>query len=500
MARSLVLSKTAALAGGALLAGVLLAGAASAQQPQRPQQPQAQAKPDPAAGRAGGGAGHGASAPPARAQAEAAQGDGAPPLPRGITPEIWTISVPPGKEPTKEKVALGEKLFNEKRLSADDTISCATCHDEKLGFADGKPQAVGIRDQRGQRNSPTVANALFLGTQFWDGRASMLEDQAKLPILNPIEMGMKTPDEVVAKVRAIPEYAQAFQKVYGREVTYDDLADAIAAFERTLVVADSPFDRFLAGDPKAISASARRGWSLFNGKGRCNTCHAFDAASPLFTDQRFHNIGIAAHKQDFVQLAREGLKIVRTGDAQQIDELALETKFSELGRFLVTKQQNDIGGFKTSPLRNVGVTAPYMHDGSLATLWDVMDHYNTGGEPNPFLDGGMQRLGLTEREIDDVVAFMFALTGSRFEEQNRRAIAAQTRRKNVRPERDTAVAMGKKGHLGDLAPPSDLADPANMGVVTIALDSPTAGGTAPVAAPKGQRQGQGTTDAKGGSR
>ena len=426
---------------------------------------------DPAAGKEEAGSHHGASVPPARAQSgPASAAPRVPELPRGISREIWTISVPAGKEPTPEKVALGEKLFNEKRLSADGSTSCSTCHDVKHGLADGKPQAVGLKQQRGQRNSPTVANALFLGTQFWDGRAAMLEDQAKLPILNPIEMGMKTPDDVVAKVKTIPEYVEAFRRVYGGEITYDELADAIAAFERTLLVADSPFDRWLAGDAKAITPAARRGWTLFNGKGRCNACHAFDAASPLFTDQRFHNIGIAAHKQDFVRLAREALSIVRTGDQKQIDELAIQTKFSELGRFLVTKQQNDVGAFKTSQLRNVGVTAPYMHDGSLATLWDVMDHYNKGGVQNPFLDGGMQRLGLTEREIDDLVAFMFSLTGSRFEEQNRRALAKQTGAKTRRPERDVAAAMGKKGNLGDAAPEPDLADPARMGVVVVALE------------------------------
>lgn len=387
-------------------------------------------------------------------------------LPPGVSATLWRISVKPGQEPTPEKVALGEKLFNDKRLSADDSVSCATCHDPNFGFADGKPVSEGIRGQKLTRNSPTILNAMFNATQFWDGRANTLEDQAKLPIINSREMGMPNGEAVVAKVRGMPEYVAEFRKVYGRDVTYDDLANAIAAFERTHFSGSAPFDRFLAGQKGAMSASAQRGWALFNGKARCNACHAANAQAPLFSDQKFHNIGIAAHKQDFPQLAREALEVVRAGDEAQIDELALNSKFSELGRFLVTRHENDVGGFKTPTLRNVGITGPYMHDGSLTTLWDVMDHYNKGGVPNPFLDGGMQRLGLTEAEIDDLVALMFALTDEKFEKQNRRELAKQTARKGRRPERDTAVAMGKKGSLGDLAPDPDLKvkNPADFGL------------------------------------
>ncbi|MCP3139729.1 cytochrome-c peroxidase [Pyxidicoccus xibeiensis] len=389
-----------------------------------------------------------------------------PDLPPGVSAVLWKVSVPADRAPTPERVALGQKLFNDKRLSVDDSVSCATCHDENFGFADGKPVSEGVKGQKVTRNSPTVLNAMFNASQFWDGRAGTLEDQAKLPILNPREMGMPNPEAVVAKVKAIPEYAAEFRKVFNRDVNYDDLAAAIGAFERTLYSGNAKFDRFIQGDAKALNESERRGWALFNGKARCNSCHAGNVVSPLFSDQKFHNIGIAAHKQDFVQLAREGLKVVRTGDEKQIDELALETRFSELGRFLVTKQENDVGAFKTPTLRNIGITGPYMHDGSLTTLWDVMDHYNKGGVPNPYLDGGMQRLGLTEPEIDDLVAFMFTLTDEKFAKQNAKRLAEQRARKSQRPERDTAVALGKKGNLGDLAPNPDLAvkNPAEVGV------------------------------------
>ncbi|MCP3099775.1 cytochrome-c peroxidase [Myxococcus sp. K15C18031901] len=388
------------------------------------------------------------------------------PLPPGVSAVLWKVSVPASAAPTPEKVALGEKLFNDKRLSLDDSVSCATCHDPNKGFTDGKTVSEGVKGLKGMRNSPTVLNALFNGSQFWDGRAATLEDQAKLPILNPVEMAMPTPEAVVVKVRAIPEYATTFQQVFKRDVTYDDLAAAIAAFERTQFSGSARFDRFIFGESKALTDTERRGWALFNGKARCNACHAGNAVNPLFSDQKFHNIGVAAHKQDFPQLAREGLKVVRLGDEKQIDELALQTRFSELGRFLVTKQENDVGAFKTPTLRNIGITGPYMHDGSLVTLWDVIDHYNKGGVANPFLDGGMQRLGLTEAEIDDLVSFLFTLTDERFAKFNTQELARQRARKGQRPERDTAVAMGKKGNLGDLAPNPDLAvkNPADIGV------------------------------------
>ena len=386
-------------------------------------------------------------------------------LPLGVSAALYAVSVPADRVPTPAQIALGDKLFDDKRLSVDDSVSCATCHDPKRGFVDHEVTSKGVKNQRGQRNAPTVLNSMFNATQFWDGRSATLEAQAKLPILNPVEMGMKSPEDVVAKLKKLPEYVDAFKKVFGRDVNYEDLATAIAAFERTQFSGEAPFDRYIMGDEAAIDASAKRGWALFNGKGRCNACHAGNAVSPLFSDQKFHNIGIAAHKQDFPQLAREALTIVYTGDQKQIDELALQTKFSELGRFLVTKQVNDIGAFKTPTLRNIAITAPYMHDGSVATLFDVMDHYNKAGVPNPYLDGGMQRLGLTEPENDDVVAFMESLTSTKFAAFGKSEVARMAGLKNTRPHRDNAAALGKKGDLGDLAPTPDIKvkNPANIG-------------------------------------
>ncbi|MGJ0507036.1 MAG: cytochrome-c peroxidase [Methylocystis sp.] len=386
-------------------------------------------------------------------------------LPLGVSPELYAAAIARGREPTPALSSLGEKLFKDKRLSLNDSVACETCHDPAKGFTDhrGAATSAGIEGKLGQRNAPTVLNAMFQASQFWDGRAPALEDQAKLPIINPIEMGQKRPDDVVAKVRKIPEYTAAFRSVFGGEATYDDIAQAIAAFERTQYSGNASFDHFMAGDPNAIGESAKRGWALFQGKGRCSACHAFNSVSPLFSDQKFHNIGIAAHKQNFVDLARKALAIVKTGDVKQIDELALQTEYSELGRFLVTKNQADIGAFKSETLRNIGVTGPYMHDGSLTTLWDVMDHYNKGGVPNPFLDGGMERLALSEAEIDDLVAFLFTLTDDRFTAFNKTEMARQTALKNTRSQRDVDVALGKKGDLGDAAPVPDLRNPATIG-------------------------------------
>jgi cytochrome c peroxidase len=363
--------------------------------------------------------------------------------PPGIDPVAWaSIYVPPGNELTPERIALGRKLYFDTRLSKDGTLACATCHDVSRGFTDHRSVSEGIGDHLGKRSAPTTMNAAMMQTQFWDGRAPSLDEQAKLPILNPIEMGHPDPASAMAAVNADHAYQGLFQKAYGRAPNYDDLGRAIASFERTLIFLDAPFDRFAAGDTTALSAAAQRGLELFNGKARCVSCHMINSSNPLGTDNRFHNIGVSARKQNFEALATQALGVLKQNtDAQALDKLALETDMSELGRFLVSKQREDIGSFKTEQLRNVGLTAPYMHDGSLHTLWDVMDHYNKGGETNAYLDGGIEPLNLSESEINDVVAFLFALTDRRFSAQNEAAFRAQQAlaAKN-RPFRDNALA------------------------------------------------------------
>jgi cytochrome c peroxidase len=365
----------------------------------------------------------------------------APPL--GIDGVAWTtIYVPAGNEVTPDRIALGRKLYFDTRLSKDGTVACATCHDVSRGFTDHRSVSEGIGDQLGQRSAPTAMNAAFMQSMFWDGRAPTLEEQAKLPILNPVEMGHPDPASAMAAVVADPAYKELFQKAYGRAPNYDDVGRAIASFERTLIFLDAPFDHFAGGDTKAISASAQRGMDLFNGKARCVSCHMINSSNPLGTDNLFHNIGVSARKQNFEELAKQGLAAIQqNSDQQALDKLALQTNLSELGRFLVSRQRQDIGAFKTEQLRNVGLTAPYMHDGSLRTLWDVMDHYNKGGETNAFLDGGIEPLNLSEAEINDVVAFLFTLTDKRFAQQNEAAFhEQQALAAKQRPFRDNALA------------------------------------------------------------
>jgi cytochrome c peroxidase len=367
--------------------------------------------------------------------------------PESVDPEIWrSVVVPPDNRMTPERVALGKELYFEQRLSKDGTVACGTCHDVSRGFTDQRETSEGIGDALGQRNAPTSANAFLMETMFLDGRAPSLEEQAKLPIINPIEMGMPNQHAAIDAIDDDPKYQKMFKAAYGRGPNYEDLARAIAAFERTFVFLDAPFDRFLAGDENAISAQAKRGWTLFNGKARCMSCHEINPSNPIGTDNDFHNIGVAAENQNFERLADEALdRVAKAGGGMHvIDQLALQTRFAELGRFLVTGDRSDIGAFKTSQLRNIGVTGPYMHDGSLKTLWDVMDHYNEGGEVNPFLDGGIVPLGLSEDEIDAVVAFMFTLTDDRFAQQNQKLMHEQQKlATKSRPERDTAMAEGK---------------------------------------------------------
>ncbi|HEY6347588.1 MAG TPA: cytochrome c peroxidase [Bryobacteraceae bacterium] len=317
---------------------------------------------------------------------------------------------------TDAKAKLGDMIFDEKRISTDNSVACNTCHSPRNGFTTHTETSRGVRDQLGKRNAPSILNAMFYKSMFWDGRAASLEEQATLPILNPIEMGQKDPKDVVARLAAIPEFVDAFQQVFGRPVNWEDLGKAVAAFERTRLSTEAPFDRFLHGDNKALNASQQRGWALFTGKARCGSCHTYDPALLLFGDNRFHNTGVAARGQDFERLAKRAAAGAASGNKAEIDKLALETDDSDLGRFLVTRKREDIGAFKTSFLRDVLLTGPYMHDGSLETLWDVVEFFNKGGEKNPFLDAEMKPLGLTPSEVEDLVNFLSALTSDRFAE------------------------------------------------------------------------------------
>jgi len=367
-------------------------------------------------------------------------------IPAGVDPAVWNAMIPEGNETTPERVALGRKLYFDVRLSEDGTVSCATCHDVTRGFSDQIPTSEGIRKQFGKRNAPTNLNASLLHSMFWDGRSPSLDHQAMQPIINPIEMGMENDAEKIAgKIKDDPEYQKMFKAAYGREVNYPDMGLALGAFERTLNFFDSPFRRYLAGDEDAISADAKAGWVLFNGRGRCMTCHTFSPSNPHGSDSKFHNIGIAAKKQNFEELAKTALRLLEEDNSEErLDELAIGTDLSELGRFMVSKEKTDIGAFRTPTLTNIGITGPYMHDGSLATLWDVVDHYNKGGEPNLYLDGGIEPLNLTNKEVDQLVEFLFSLTDVRFADQNAKIYAEQKEAASkARENRDETLAARK---------------------------------------------------------
>ena len=367
----------------------------------------------------------------------------------GAPVEMTREKIPADNPQTPEKISLGQRLFLDPRLSVDGTISCSTCHDPKLAFTDRRPTSFGVKGRVGQRNAPTVLNALYNKTQFWDGRVNTLEEQAALPIVNAVEMGQPNLDAAVAQIAAVEEYQQAFRAVFGRSPNGPDLLRAIASYGRTQLSFDSPFDHFIAGEKNAIDDSAKRGWELFNNQARCNKCHALTETTRDVTnliDNDFHNIGIGIIRHNVVALARQAEQLIKTGDTADIDRAAIQTDMSALDRFLITKQEKDIASFKTPNIRNVLVTGPYFHDGSQETLWDVIDHYNKGdGLQNPYLDQDIQPLALTESDIDDLVAFMASLTSPNYKEQGEAELARQrVLSRTTRPQRDTARAFAPK--------------------------------------------------------
>jgi cytochrome c peroxidase len=342
--------------------------------------------------------------------------------PLGLPP----IPYPEDNPQTAAKIALGDKLFNDKRFSTTGEVACATCHDAKKAFTDG-PLSVseGINKLTGTRNAPTIINSAYFKTQFWDGRSPSLEDQALHPFINPVEMALKDHQPILDIVRSDPAYVAMFKQVFGKEgeaITMDEVTKAIAAFERTKVAGNSPFDRwYFAGEQDALTEAQKRGFDIFINEGRCVSCHRVEQTQALFTDNRFHNIGVGINdiQDDVPALAQEFLKAEAT--AAEVDVKVLSDKrSSELGRFALTRGFDDLGSFKTPTLRNIAVTAPYFHDGSQAELREVVVHYNNGGvtvenDPvNDFLSGGIRPLNLTDAQIDDLVAFMEALTSPEF--------------------------------------------------------------------------------------
>jgi cytochrome c peroxidase len=273
---------------------------------------------------------------------------------------------------TPEKVELGKQLYFDNRLSRDMTISCASCHDPAKGYSNGADVAEGFGGAKGGRNAPTVLNTAYQTFQFWDGRAGSLEEQALGPLQNPIEMNM-TLDLALSRLKGIKGYRDQFQKVFGTEVNEEGVAKAIAAYERTVLAGDSNYDRYKAGDSSALTVQEKKGMDLFFGKANCSSCHA----GPNFTDNAFHNIGVGMNQAK-----------------------------PDVGRAEISKLEGDTGAFKTPTCRDLALSGPYMHDGSLKTLKEVVEHYNKGGHPNDYLDEEIYPLNLTTDEIDALVIFM----------------------------------------------------------------------------------------------
>jgi len=286
---------------------------------------------------------------------------------------------PPDNPTTPGRAALGERLFVDKRLSVDRTVSCSTCHQPQRAFTNGLAIATGLRGQRMRRNVPTLVNVGYRQTIFWDGRTETLEKMAIGALEHPAVIDM-TPDELTERLRSIPEYVESFRREFGELPTAKTFALALAAYQRSLVSDETPFDRFASGDPSAISESARRGWGVFCDKANCITCHA----GPDFTDEEFRRIGIGWN-----------------GEA-----------YKDLGRSEINGQPQYAGMFRVPPLRELRWTAPYMHDGSLQTLEEVVDYYDRGGTEGAPTDL-KGPLKLTAQEKSDLVAFLESLSSEK---------------------------------------------------------------------------------------
>jgi cytochrome c peroxidase len=304
-------------------------------------------------------------------------------IPLGLPPAV----IPADNPPTAETIALGRRLFYDPVLSADRSVSCASCHSPQFGFADSRPRSEGVGKKKGTRHSPPVVNAAYFDVQFWDGRSPSLENQAEGPVQNPVEMA-NTLKAVERRLNADPSYRQQFAEAWGaRPITYEMVEKSIASFERTVISGNSPFDRWKYGNDKnAVNAAVKRGFVVFTSKKKadCASCHSVGEKYALFTDNQFHNVGVGVHAGEL----------------------------TDVGLYAVTHHEADKGKFKTPSLRNIALTAPYMSDGSLKDLKQAIDFYIGAGNSNPNLDPKIHVLDfLTGQERADLQAFLNSLTG-----------------------------------------------------------------------------------------
>ncbi|MBE0435051.1 MAG: SCO family protein [Methylomicrobium sp.] len=345
--------------------------------------------------------------------------------PKGLPP----VPVPANNPVTPEKVRLGRKLFYDRRLSLNNTFSCAMCHIPEQGFTSNEMKtAVGIEGRTVKRNSPTLYNVAYYTSLFHDGRENSLEHQVWGPLLAHNEMANPSIGSVIKKLSSDSEYIALFNKAFGKEPTMETVGMAIASYERTLNSGNSAFDRWRYDhDKQALSASLQRGFDLFTGKAQCSSCHNIGKHHALFTDNEFHNTGIGYHEAMGTSAKTQRVQVapgVFVDVDRQLIASVSQRKSNDLGRYEVTQNPDDRWRYKTPSLRNVALTSPYMHDGSLSTLKEVVEFYNQGGIANETLDPLIKPLNLTAKEIDDLVSFLESLTGDNVDELVADAFAA----------------------------------------------------------------------------
>jgi cytochrome c peroxidase len=313
------------------------------------------------------------------------------------------VPIPADNPMTLEKIELGKFLFFDTRLSGDGSMACVTCHLPDQGWTTNTRLSPAYPSNKERRNSPTLINVAYDTSLIWDGRAPTLEKQALGPVKNPLHMN-KNLDLLIQDLNIVPGYKKRFKKVFGTGITPAGISKALAAFQRTIVTSDSPFDEYMRGKKDAMSDAAIRGMAIYQGKGHCTLCHN----GPNFTDQGFHNLGVPdpPYMKDPKVLASIRFDAQRMGikDYRKLDR--------DLGRYLVTKDPADKGAFKTPTLRNVTQTGPYMHNGALETLLDVIDFYDRGGGESPNKSKLLEPLGLSKEEKADLIEFLKALTGN----------------------------------------------------------------------------------------
>jgi cytochrome c peroxidase len=346
-------------------------------------------------------------------------------LARTATPPLGLPSVPvPTDNPlTVAKIRLGRKLFFDRRLSHNNTMSCAMCHVPEQGFTVNEmAQAVGVEGRSLRRNSPTLFNVAYMRSLFHDGRETSLETQVLGPMLARDEMANPSMGYIVEKIKRLDDYAGLFEQAFRRGPSVETIGYALASYERTLLAANSPFDRWYYGQqPDVLSPEAQTGFRLFMGKARCVACHTITDHYALFTDQSFHNTGLGwytsmVRSQRAIPTRVELAPGVFTELSPEVIASVGDKPQADLGRYEVTLDPTDRWRYKTPSLRNVALTAPYMHDGSFSTLVAVVRFYDRGGFPNPFLDPLLRPLHLTDAEIAALVAFLDSLTGDHLAE------------------------------------------------------------------------------------